>query len=234
MKTAFYNRTAYSYLGIAVPHCFLDLDKTFERRLSSWTAPELKLAENICRRMADIDFDAKLVADALQGPNLFVAANMAGSLMVGYLNACKSLLDAISITLADVYKLGLKSKQKDFTKNDFWKTLRAVKLDREQVFQAFRGLVDEVVRWRDSAVHRITPLIIVHSPGEPEKIPNHLQSIQMASKPDIDIAELVRNNRGVIWINPTDLHSSWKPRFLELCNEICADLDHSVRDRDAS
>ena len=90
---------------------------------------------------------------------------------MAYFNACKSLLDAGAITLAQVYNLNLRDKQMDFSKQIFWERLE----DRtgptiNSRYEPFRSLFDEIIKWRDAAVHRTTPFVITHSPDNPDNM----------------------------------------------------------------
>lgn len=73
--------------------------------------------------MADIELYASYISEAQKSPDTFKGAILIGTLLVGYFNACKSLLDAGAITLATVYNLNLTNKEKNFSKPKFWKQL---------------------------------------------------------------------------------------------------------------
>ncbi len=94
---SFYNRSAYRFNGVAIPQCFLELDK----HLTHMSIEE-GLAENICRRMADVDLYATLIAKALQDIDRFQGGIKVGSFLVGYFSASKSLLDAGSTSLCNI------------------------------------------------------------------------------------------------------------------------------------
>lgn len=126
MKTFFYNRTVYS-LGlpnVEVPQCFLQLDDYFDTLFTTsagLTHESVRLAENLCRRIADVEFYAHVISENQKSPNTFRAAILIGTYLVGYFNACKSLLDACAITLAKVYNLNIRNKEMDFSKGIFWR-----------------------------------------------------------------------------------------------------------------
>ena len=230
MKTFFYNRTVYSLglLNMEVPQCFLELDDHFDTLFTTspgLTHESVRLAENLCRRIADIEFHAHFISEKQKSPDTFKAAILIGTYLVGYFNACKSLLDACAITLAKVYNLRLKNKQMDFSKSIFWKQLESqtgsVIKNR---YKPFAGLFDEIIEWRDAAVHRITPFVITHSPGAPDKTPREQMEIKMVAQADADISTVVKRTRSIQWVEPLYYHKKWRSQLLELCKEVCLDI----------
>jgi hypothetical protein len=227
VKTSFYNRTAYLFVGVPVPDCFLQLDKHFDTRFTTVniTHPSVILAENLCRRMADAEFYAHSISEALKNPNAFHGANLIGTLLVGYFTACKSLLDAGSITLAKVYGLTLTNKEMDFSKPKFWK-----ELDKEagptvnSRYAPFKGLFKEVINWRDSAVHRLTPFVVVHTAGKPDKAPREKMEIKMVSQPDAGVSMVVKAPKSIQWVEPLYFHNKWQSQLRDFCEEVCSDI----------
>ena len=129
MKTSFYNRTAYSprLLNITVPQCFIELDDYFDTLFQTTTGSAqlvVILAENLCRRLADVELFAQYISEAQRESDTFQAAILIGTFLVAYFNACKSLMDAGAITLAKVYNLNLKNKEMDFSKKKSGNNLR--------------------------------------------------------------------------------------------------------------
>src|SRR5690349_13215001 len=129
MKTFFYNRTAYLAAQLTVPQCFIDLDTFYDPIVPDasaiLSAPHIRHAENICRRMADIDLYAHFIREAEVHPDYFWAATIIGSYLVGFFGACKSLFDAAAIFLADRHGLGLTYREQDMNKGRFWNSLEA-------------------------------------------------------------------------------------------------------------
>ena len=232
MKVSFHLRTPYPYIGIPVPQCFLDLDDHFDTIYTdaSTMLNDLgpALAENTCRRMADIDMYAKFISDTLGHENPYQAATVTASLLVGYFGACKSLLDAVSVALAELYTLPLSNKEKDFTKRKFWRELQKANSNVHDRFKDFKSFFAEVVRWRDSAVHRFTPLVICHAPDRPDRVPRDKVKVNMVADPDTDIRKYLTNLSGTKWADPLSQHTKWRDDFLSLCKEICADIQ-SIR-----
>ena len=229
MKTWFYNRTGYTLPGMpTVPRCFVELDEYFDARFttsSPMAHPSVVLAENLCRRMADVELYASYISDTLNRPDTFKGAILIGTLLVGYFTACKSLLDAGAITLASVYKLSLRNKEMDFSKPKFWKQLKeetgSIINDR---YAPFRILFKEVIRWRDAAVHRLTPFVITHSPGRPDKTPREKIEIKMADQPDAEISTVVKTPKSISWVDPLHYHRKWQSQLIEFCKEVCLDI----------
>jgi hypothetical protein len=91
METLFYKRSVYPYLGETAPECFLQLDEYFDGQFATkeaWSAdPFVGLAENLCRRLGDVDLYARLIADTLTGDGLGLLGqqkevSLKGSLLV--------------------------------------------------------------------------------------------------------------------------------------------------------
>jgi hypothetical protein len=230
MKTYFYNRTAYSLdlPTITVPKCFLKLEQYFDDL--SITSPGLthksvKLAENLCRRIADVELYAWYISDALKSTNKGRASILIGSLLVGYFNACKSLLDAGAITLAEIYHLKLTNKEMDFSKSKFWKVLEkqigSVIKDR---YAPFLGLFNDIIVWRDAATHRVTPLVVRHSNGPPDTVPHKKVAIMMAAQPEPEMTIVVANPMSIRWVEPLYYHKKWESQLIQYCAQICLDI----------
>ena len=228
MRSWFYNRTTYTLLNVPVPECFIKLDEYFDTRFVT-SHPSLHesgtLAENLCRRMADVELYASYISEAQESPDTFKGAILIGTLLVGYFNACKSLLDAGAITLATVYNLNLKNKEMDFSKTEFWK-----QLDKKAGhiivgrYKTFDSLFKTVIMWRDAAVHRLTPFVVTHSPGEPGKVPREKVEIKMVAQPDAEISTVVKAAKTISWVEPLHYHRQWKSQLLNFCKAVCLDI----------
>lgn len=228
MKSHFYNRTPYPHINVPVPVCFIEMDNYFDSKFSDinelFKTAGLKLTENICRRIADVDMYASVIENMLNNSNAYKAATLTGSFMVGYLSACKSLLDAGSISLSEIYSLPLSNKEKDFSKGKFWNQLLIVNKVVHKRYFAFKKLFEEIIKWRDAAVHRIAPLIIVHGKGHPEKVKREDMEIKMIADPNLDISDFIANTKETEWIEPLDLHKNWRGEFIKFCEELCKDI----------
>lgn len=229
MKTWFYNRTVYKLPGMpTVPQYFMELDEYFDIRFttsSAITHPSVSLASNLCRRMADVELYASYISEAQKSSDTFKGAILAGTLLVAYFTVCKSLLDAGAITLAKVYNLNLSNKEMDFSKPKFWKQLKeetgAIINERYAPFQI---LFKEVIKWRDAAVHRLTPFVVTHSPGEPGKVPREKMEIKMVDQPDTEISTVVKTPKSISWVDPLHYHRKWQSQLIEFCKEVCLDI----------
>jgi len=229
MKSSFYNRTAYQLLNVPLPQCFMELDEHFDKIFSSpndvVTHPSVTLAENLCRRMADVELYASYISRAEESPNIFKGAILIGSLLVAYFTACKSLLDAGAITLARVYNLTLTNKEMDFSKRKFWGQLdEQAGSTIKGRYAPFKSLFNEIIKWRDAAVHRLTPLTIAHSPGKPGTVPRERMAVKMVTQPDTDIPALVKRLNSIQWVEPLHYHKQWQSQLLEFCKEVCLDI----------
>lgn len=230
MKTFFYNRTVYSLKlpDMTVPQCFIELDEYFDtlfKTSAGLTHESVHLAENLCRRIADVQLYAHYVSEAQKGSDTFKAAILIGTFLVGYFNACKSLLDAGAITLARVYNLKLKNREMDFSKTIFWRQLESqtgpIIKGR---YAPFESLFNEIIRWRDASVHRLTPFVVTHSPDRPDKVPREKIEIKMVAQPDTDISIVVKRAKSIQWVEPMHYHKKWRSQLIEFCKEVCLDI----------
>jgi hypothetical protein len=213
---------------MTVPQCFIELDNYFDTLFQTpdgLTHEAVILAEILCRRLADVELFAQCISEAQNRSDAFQAATLIATFMVAYFNACKSLLDAGAITLAKIYNLKLKNKERDSSKRIFWRQLEeqvgSIVVDR---YAPFNSLFDEIVKWRDAAVHRLTPFVIIHSADPPEKIPREKLEIKMVDQPDTDISVLVKRGKDIRWIEPLHYHNRWREPLLDFCKQICFDI----------
>lgn len=233
MKGLVYSNTAYRLGHFQVPECFKKLDDFFDELLFKngkvLVHKSSDLAQNLCRRMADIELYAWLISQAETAPDTFNGAALVGTYLVGYFSACKSLLDAGSITLAKLYNLNLSNKEMDFSKPKFWSELKEKQATVYHRYTTFDGLVKDIVKWRDSAVHRVTPLVIVHAPDGPDKTPRVKQEIRMVVKPDAELSTVVKNHENITWVKPLHFHNKWKTHLSEFCEEVCLDMRDKIK-----
>lgn len=206
----------------------MELDDYFDtlfQTTAGATQEVVILAENLCRRLADIELFAQYISEAQRESNAFRAAILIGTFLVAYFNACKSLMDAGAITLARIYNLSLKNKETDFSKKIFWQQLEKqigpTIVDR---YASFNSLFGEIVKWRDAAVHRLTPFVVTHVPGSPENIPREKMVIKMVDQPDTDISVIVKRAKDVRWMDPLDCHKQWRDHLLGFCEQVCLDI----------
>lgn len=210
-----------------MPKCFVKLDEILGAEDSNEDAvlainmPKVKMAENICRRMADIDWYANNIEVAMQEENTGKASLLTMTLLVGYFGSCKSLLDTAAISLNQIYILGLKEKEQDFGKGKFWNQLRGGDFNR---YSSFRALAKEVIKWRDAAIHRQSPIILPS--GMTGERPRDELKIWLINDPEPQIrghAIIVPEGQDVL-IKPLDLHAKWRSEFVRLCGQLCLDI----------
>jgi len=232
MKGWAYCNTVYRLGHFQVPECFKKLDDFFDELLFKngkvWVRESSDLAQNLCRRMADIELYAWLISRAETAPNAFNGATLIGTYLVGYFSACKSLLDAGSITLAKLYNLNLSNKEMDFSKPKFRRELTENQPTVYHRYAKFAGLVHDIVECRDSAVHRVTPFVIVHAPDDPNKTPRDKQEIRMVPEPDTELSTFVKNHEKINWVKPLHFHNEWKSCLIEFCEEVCLDIRDKI------
>ena len=213
-----------------VPSCFIELDEYFDTQFASlpgaFRHTSVLLAHNLCRRMGDIDTYAQDISDVLNDSTHKYREIRVGTLLAGYFSACKALFDAAAISLFTLYSLTftdkrgkhpLSLKQRDFSKQEFWKVLEK-DIGVKNRFKKFKPVSDDVVSWRDVAVHRVAPLVVQRRSST-----GHME-IKMAAKPEADMLYFMGSQDDKDWLNPLDLHRKWRPLFLELCKEVCHDI----------
>lgn len=228
MNGYLYNRTAYCLLGITIPQFFAETEDCFQKRFtdgSFLTHPAFALTENLCRRMADVEFYASYISKEQERVDSYKAIAAIGTLLVGYFGACKSLLDAGAITLAKIYMPSkLSNKEMDFAKPFFWTQLNQANTTVCRRYLLFKSLSDDIIDWRDAAVHRLTPLVIATSPGPPAKTPREKIKIMMVAQPDAEIKDIVKAPKNIKWVEPLHFHKKWHSQLLSFCEEVCSDI----------
>lgn len=210
-----------------MPQCFIELDEHFDARFPTHAALlhlATTLAENLCRRIADVELVALYMSDAHKSMDTSKAAIHIESLIVWYFNACKSLMDAGAITLATTLNLTLRQKDMDFSKAKFWDQLKQNHPAVHARYIPFKGLFDEIVMWRDAAVYRLTPLILTNNHGHLNTAPQEKWGIKMVARPDITVSTVVTTPRSVQSVEPLHFHEQWKNSLLEFCKEVCSDI----------
>ena len=231
MRTYFYGTSLYSHMShVELPKCFVELDEILgaedsnEDIVLAMNMPKVKMAENICRRMADIDWYANNIEAATQEDNIGKATFLTMTLLVGYFGSCKSLLDAAAISLNEINSLGLKEKEQDLGKGRFWNQLIGSNFNAFKKYKPFRSLGREVIKWRDSAVHRQSPIILPN--GITGERPRDELKIWLINDPEPRIqghAITVAEGENVR-INPLSLHTKWRSKFVSLCGQLCSDI----------
>ena len=231
MRTYFYGRSLYSYMShVERPKCFVELDEILgaedsnEDIVLAINMPKVKMAENICRRMADIDWYANSIEAAMQEDNIGKASLLTMTLLVGYFGSCKSLLDAAAISINQIYSLGLKEKEQDFGKGKFWNQLRKIDPSGFSSYKPFMALADDVIKWRVPAVHRQSPIILPN--GITGERPRDELKIWLINdpKPRIQGHAITVAEGGNVRINPLSLHTKWRSKFVSLCGQLCSDI----------
>ena len=236
MCGCFINRTALPILGVAIPACLAELDDALTKHYggipNAVTSREGRLAENLARRFADIYLFASHLQAILGTPDKFRAAILAGSYLTAYFVSVKSFLDSMAICLTDLYQLGLPPRLQDFNKRKFWDEFRQRDATAHAGYVAHRTWYASVRQWRDSAVHRVSPFVIVHSPGAPETAPAEAICIKMVDEPDTAVRELVnRRAASIRWVEPMHYPNEWQTKVLDNLQLVCEDIWASIRSR---
>ena len=232
MKTEFYDRTAYSLSSEPVPNCFLKLDDHFDSFLSERqqfaTNRYVLLAESVCGRMADVEMYAFLLEDVRKRKSLDRqeddrAAILTRSFLLGFLGACRGLLDSSAVTLATVYELPLSQAERSFTNGAFWHQLVLNVPAVHRRYHPLRLFFNEILRWQHETVYRLPPLVALH--GHYGHLPGRDAQLRVVDDMNFDLEQLAQEPYGVTWIDPLQLYSRWKPRLLSLCEKVCQDIE---------
>lgn len=232
MKTQFYDRTAYSLSSEPVPNCFLKLDDHFDSFLSERqqfaTNRYVLLAESVCGRMADVEMYAFLLEDVRKRKSLDRqeddrAAILTRSFLLGFLGACRGLLDSSAVTLATVYELPLSQAERSFTNGAFWHQLVLNVPAVHRRYHPLRLFFNEILRWQHETVYRLPPLVALH--GHYGHLPGRDAQLRVVDDMNFDLEQLAQEPYGVTWIDPLQLYSRWKPRLLSLCEKVCQDIE---------
>ena len=236
MKTHFYERTAYRLSEQPVPACFIKLDELFDTLLPTDVdqplAYGLVLAESICARMAEVEMYAFLIEDARKRQSLdrtemdydsdLKTAVLTRSFLVGYIGACRGLLDASAMALASLYDLSLTGASCSFSNGDFWHRFVVKAPNTQRRYHPLRLFFNEVFLWCSEMSSRIVPIVLLqHHYG---KFSRRETLLKVLDEKDIDIKAVADDAIGFQWIDPVDLHTRWKPQFLTLCERVCHDI----------
>ena len=222
-----WQRTAFSIIHVDTPEPLRQFAFTLAAVLAeqNWTAADVLqdsrviAGTNIIRRMGDLAVYESFIRCELVAMNPYRAATLTGSLLVGFFSASKAVLDAVTIALSVALKLPLTRKEQDFAKRKFWAVLRNASRSVAEEIEPFRAFTADVVRWRDAAVHRTTPLVVVDAYVERladksrERLRVDESWIRMAADPEADIGSMDRNLK---WIEPLDLPTAWQQKFEDL------------------
>ena len=174
--------------------------------------------------MANIDLYANGIEAALREESVGKATLLTMTLMIGYFGSCKSLLDAVAIGLNQIHNLKLGHREQDFGKPKFWNRLRETNTDTFERYRPKKSLADEIIKWRDSAIHRQAPIILPsHTTGE---IPREEITLWLINSPEPHIdRNIISVPTGQdVKIDPRSLHAQWRSDFIWLCGQICKDI----------
>jgi hypothetical protein len=233
VRYPFYKLTAYDGTNKEpVPPCFVALDAFLKENMAVFDFEvgrrRMLLAENLCRRMADVDYFAMLIGDAINAAQakhqVWGSTVVVSSLAVAHFSACKSLLDAAAIALNELYGLGLDPKKSDFGRPHFWNVLKTMDEKVHARYAGFRDLAGEIIDWRDSAVHRIAPVAVIAGPNNPQSnTPGRMSVMLSGDHTNLGLTGSVEH-----LIEPLHFHLKWRPRLLAICKESCTDVEISA------
>ncbi len=235
MKTHFYERTAYKLSEQPVPPCFLKLDDHFDANLTitrgHYTHIGVLLAESICSRMADIEMYAFLIEDArkrygLERDGDAKAVVLTRSFLIGYLGACRSLLEVGAVALVTLYRLPVNMDERSFINANFWQQLVTIAPNVHRRYHPLRLFFHELFRWSNESAARVPPLLVSYTQfGQFSSREMHLKVVDETNP---DLAEMTAEMLRLNWIDPLLLHDRWKPKFLSLCERLCLEIEECI------
>ena len=232
MKTHFYDRTAYILSSEPVPDCFLALDEYFDsfmiERQQFVTNPHVLLAESVCGRMADVEMYAFLLEDVRKRETLERheddrAAILTRSFLLGFLSACRGLLDSSAVTLATLYELPLNRSEQSFTRGEFWHQMVLNIPAVHRRYHPLRLFFNEILRWQHETVYRLPPLLALHA--HYGHLPGRDAQLRIVDDIDYELEQWAHEPYSVNWIDPLQLYARWKPRLIALCEKVCQDIE---------
>ncbi len=230
-------------MGLAAPYFFVKLDDAFDRVVASgmdalrW--PHVTLAENLCRRLADVDYHASQVRAVAYPPQHPFSNVQASTSLVACFGACKGVLDAVAITLAELYALRtsdkgslrpLTWKEQDFTKGRFWTALQKTRPELYLRYAPFRrernAHVRDMIEWRDLAIHRVAPIVMIpmgrhlHDPAPPSPL-----GVLRDQSTDLHswFQDHSREKSQDI-VHPLYFYDLWRPTLVDLSRVMCEDV----------
>jgi hypothetical protein len=208
-------------------------DAHYQDFLEALTSDAYSLANNLCRRMGDIEWYATQLAPGSGTDNLALITPIVPTLLVGYFSTCKSLLDAAAISLTTLLSLRLAPREMDFSKAAFWRALKGAHPDVERRYRPLhQGLTRDVVHWRDASVHRTSPFVA--SGLRDADVPSTgALMVHVLLEPGADVRTLAFQTAatGALprrYVDPLYFHRLWRPQFLALCAEACHDIAENL------
>ncbi|MFM7172219.1 MAG: hypothetical protein ACKO4U_04180 [Caldilinea sp.] len=235
MRTRFYERTTYQLSDQPVPSCFIRLDERFDQQFATYeealASACVVMAESLCARMADVEMYAFLIEDARKRHKVDPQAEekaplLTRSFWVGYLGACRALLDTGASILAGLYALPLTPASMTFASSEFWHQLVATRPQVHRRYHPLRLLLTEILRWSTESAHRIPPIGVVEAQfGRYAPRENRLRFLE---EPSFTLAEMNQPTLSARWVDPLTLHDRWKPQLMLLCEKLVVDLEQAL------
>jgi len=233
MKTFFYERTAYRLSETPVPDFFLALDDHFDKVLTTsmprnaLVHPALLHGESICARLADVETYAWMIEDARKRHRMdkeggLKAAILTRSFLLGYLAACRALLDSCAEVLDACHELEMPRADRTFASALFWQRLVEHAPNTHRRYHTSRIFFNEIFRWCAETTDRIAPLSLVRFTfGE---YATRDTQMKVLDEQEVSLTDLAHYRGTLNWIDPLQLHSRWKPQLLNLAKRLCLEI----------
>lgn len=220
-----FDESGYPFTGLQSPPWVARLDEFFAGQPVRTIADgSFRTCANLCRRIGDLDLYQQWLRNALtSNPSPWWCAAFATSMLVGYFSTGKSLLDAGSVGINLLYALKFKPREQDFSKEKFWNGLRDSDSAAYSKLRVHRPLVNDAVKWRDAAVHRLPPRVRVLNDGPPPKPPEHITMkdvrLGIPNEPDADVVDALLGKK-FQWIEPLQFVAGFSARFHAFAHDV--------------
>ncbi len=113
----------------------------------------------------------------------------------------------------------------DFAKGAIWNSLQAEQPEASRRYNRLRKIMDEIIDWRDAALHRAAPLVVTKLGRDPQTNICHIIGYEMADEPEPDPVKVFSHDKSLNWVDPLHFHNKWRPSLLQLCEETCRDIE---------
>jgi hypothetical protein len=227
----FYNRSLLPFLGQPVPDALVEIGKFIGSKAPNMLVAHAQFhldhCENLSRRLGDVFYFASMLdAHLASNGEQYTQSLLVQTLLIAYLGAVKSFLDAIAVCLNDLYDLNLQEFQQDLCRKSLHEKLN----DKDPIaavrYKVHAEFYESVRNWRNAAQHQTAPMVMVCGPTEARPgNPSGLKgAIQLVNAPGYKVEELMKNPSGAVWAEPTVFFGAWNKSIADLLGLICNDI----------
>ena len=232
--THFYARTMYSRLSVAVPQPLVALGEFIGTRAKhmndAYENFHLDHCENIARRAADISFYEQAISDELKSPDMFGAALILPTHLIGYLGSVKSFLDAVAVCLDDLFSLKLAPLNIDLCRPKLLKALAAKDAAVGSRYASHSDFYAAVSDWRNAVEHQVAPLVFVCGTTDARrglatgKTSRADVEIRLVNQPRLRPSDVVKSPGAINWTQPDSFFLIWRVSIDQLLKDVCEEI----------